>query len=55
MKLGFYPNDCFLKKEGANIKLLGKLSIMACVFLGIEWLYFLLHGILRFLRYRKIA
>ncbi len=55
MNLDFYPNDSFLKEERANLKFLGKLFIMACVFIGIVWLYFLLLGILRFLRYRKIA
>jgi len=55
MNLDFYPNDSFMKEERSNLKFLGNLFIMACIFLGIVWLYFLLLGILRFLRYRKIA
>jgi hypothetical protein len=55
MNLDFYPNDSFLKEERANLRFLGKLFIMACVFFGIGWLFFLLLGILRFLRYRRIA
>jgi len=55
MNIDFYPDDSLMKEERANIRFLGNLFIMACVFLGIVWLFFLLLGILRFLRYRRIA